>query len=161
MRLHAQKRHPDYVLPPPGTVMNKSALARIQEINAKYNVNYTTTPRMLPKLEPGTVLDPATGLITGNVSPKSEAVAISHTVNEQKHEIHSQYPPEMQNMVYRPRLLEEQHNNAMLEAMQVQHTLMQQPMMSHHIGHNSTVSMMHSPLSQVTSPGGSSIGGGQ
>lgn len=161
MRLHAQKRHPDYVLPPPGTVMNKSALARIQEINAKYNVNYKTTPRIHPKLEPGAVLDPATGIITGSVSPKSEEMAIIHTVNEQKQEIHSQYPSEMQNNIYRPRSLEEQHNNAMLEAMQVQQALMQQPMMSHHIAHNPAATMMHSPLNQVASPGGSSIRGGQ
>lgn len=163
MRLHAQKRHPDYVLPPPGTVMNKSALARIQEINAKYNVNYKTTPRIYPKLEPGTVLDPATGLITGDdMSPKSDQLATQQPINDQKPEIHSQYPPpEMQNNIYRPGSLEEQHNNAMLhhEAMQVQQALMQQHVM---MGHHSAAAMsMHSPLSQVTSPGGSSMGGGQ
>lgn len=160
MRLHAQKRHPDYVLPPPGTVMNKSALARIQEINAKYNVNYKTTPRIYPKLEPGTVLDPATGLITGNISPKSEPLANTQIVNEQKPEIQSQYQPEMQNNIYRPSSLEEHHNNVMLhhEAMQVQQALMQQHAM---MGHHSAAAMMHSPLSQVTSPGGSSMGGGQ
>lgn len=164
MRLHAQKRHPDYVLPPPGTVMNKSALARIQEINAKYNVNYKTTPRIYPKLEPGSVLDPATGLITtaGSVSPKIDLMP----TNEQKPIINhppqqQQYPSEMQNNVYRSTSLEEQHNNAMLhhEAMQVQQALIQQQHAM--MGHHSAATMMHSPMSQVTSPGGSSMGGGQ
>lgn len=57
MRLHVTKRHPEYQLPPPGTVMNKSALKRIQEINTKYNVNYSTTPRVFSKLEPQSQTD--------------------------------------------------------------------------------------------------------
>lgn len=42
MRQHVTRNHPEYDLPPPGTVMNKSALKRIQEIKEKYNSDNVT-----------------------------------------------------------------------------------------------------------------------
>lgn len=39
MRNHVKKVHPDYDLPPPGTVMNKGALNKISAITEKYQVN--------------------------------------------------------------------------------------------------------------------------
>lgn len=41
MRIHCTRNHPEYELPPPGTVMNKVALQKINAINSKYNVNLT------------------------------------------------------------------------------------------------------------------------
>lgn len=35
MRIHCTKTHPEFVLPPPGTVMNKQALKRMQELSRK------------------------------------------------------------------------------------------------------------------------------
>ena len=37
MRQHVAKRHPEFELPPPGTIMNKNALKRIEEFSSKYN----------------------------------------------------------------------------------------------------------------------------
>uniref|UniRef100_A0A336MH32 CSON001086 protein n=1 Tax=Culicoides sonorensis TaxID=179676 RepID=A0A336MH32_CULSO len=42
LRQHVTRNHPEYELPPPGTVMNKSALKRIQEIKEKYNSDNVT-----------------------------------------------------------------------------------------------------------------------
>ncbi|XP_063709932.1 zinc finger protein 615-like [Culicoides brevitarsis] len=38
LRLHIKRNHPEYPLPPPGTVMNKSALKRINAVAEKYKV---------------------------------------------------------------------------------------------------------------------------
>lgn len=42
LRIHVTRNHPEYELPPPGTVMNKSALKRIQEIKEKYGTDNVT-----------------------------------------------------------------------------------------------------------------------
>lgn len=49
LRAHCTHSHPDYVLPPPGTVMNKKALARVGEILEKYHVHahHSSVPRKL------------------------------------------------------------------------------------------------------------------
>lgn len=52
MRLHVSKRHPEFELPPPGTIMNKKALKRIEEISSKYNIKVNTKPFSFP---PGTM----------------------------------------------------------------------------------------------------------
>lgn len=38
LRVHIKRNHPEYDLPPPGTVMNKSALKRINAVTEKYKV---------------------------------------------------------------------------------------------------------------------------
>uniref|UniRef100_A0A336LTD6 CSON004401 protein n=1 Tax=Culicoides sonorensis TaxID=179676 RepID=A0A336LTD6_CULSO len=38
LRIHITRNHPEYDLPPPGTVMNKNALKRIHAVTEKYNV---------------------------------------------------------------------------------------------------------------------------
>lgn len=38
LRVHITRNHPEYDLPPPGTVMNKSALKRINAVTEKYKV---------------------------------------------------------------------------------------------------------------------------
>lgn len=38
LRIHITRNHPEYDLPPPGTVMNKSALKRINAVTEKYKV---------------------------------------------------------------------------------------------------------------------------
>lgn len=43
MRIHCTKTHPDYKLPPPGTVMNKQALKRMHELSLKRPQNTTVT----------------------------------------------------------------------------------------------------------------------
>lgn len=42
LRVHWTKTHPEVPIPPPGTVMNKAALQRAMDINAKYNSNALT-----------------------------------------------------------------------------------------------------------------------
>lgn len=46
-RQHVIKRHPDYKLPPPGTIVNKKALKRIEEISAKYSVKLNNAQHSL------------------------------------------------------------------------------------------------------------------
>uniref|UniRef100_A0A336MX27 CSON005445 protein n=1 Tax=Culicoides sonorensis TaxID=179676 RepID=A0A336MX27_CULSO len=49
LRAHCTHSHPDYQLPPPGTVMNKKALARVGKILEKYHVHahHSSVPRKL------------------------------------------------------------------------------------------------------------------
>lgn len=49
LRAHCTHSHPEYELPPPGTVMNKKALARVGEILEKYHVHahHSSVPRKL------------------------------------------------------------------------------------------------------------------
>lgn len=42
LRIHVTRNHPDYQLPPPGTVMNKSAIRKMEEIKAKYGTDNVT-----------------------------------------------------------------------------------------------------------------------
>ncbi|XP_063698975.1 zinc finger protein 626-like [Culicoides brevitarsis] len=49
LRAHCSHSHPEYQLPPPGTVMNKKALARVGEILEKYHVHahHSSVPRKM------------------------------------------------------------------------------------------------------------------